>query len=255
MISRLLAPSMARLFRGDRHAHCAPKRPRARPRPRQAQPATPVRAATASQPVQTPRQFDTSVSAGRASAIMAASKKWVNGTQLTYYCFKRGDAVPAAWQGSNADIGGGRRSLRGLGQAGHRHRLPRASRRPRTRWCASASIRRTAPGPTWAATCSAVRDPLQRTMNFGWPLTTDLRPRHGAARDRPHARPGARAPEPERRHHLEPRRRCSTTSRARPTTGRSRRSSGTSCARSRRRRSRARPGIRTRSWSTSSSPG
>ena len=37
-----------------------------------------------SQPVQPIRQFDIGVAAGRARAIIAASTKWVNGTQLTY---------------------------------------------------------------------------------------------------------------------------------------------------------------------------
>ncbi|HEY2254426.1 MAG TPA: hypothetical protein VGI11_02215, partial [Variovorax sp.] len=56
------------------------------------------------QPMQLPRSFDAGVSAARARAILAGCRKWVNGTDLSYYCFKRGDAVPAAWQGSSADI-------------------------------------------------------------------------------------------------------------------------------------------------------
>src|SRR6478752_8508957 len=71
-----------------------------------------------SQPVQRPREFDPSVSINRASAIITFGKKWVNATDLTYYCFRPGDTVPASWQGDDADIEAVRTALQkwfGLG--------------------------------------------------------------------------------------------------------------------------------------------
>ena len=56
------------------------------------------------QPIQHPRQFDPAVDALRTRAIINGGKKWVNGTQLTYYCYKTGDAVAAARCGKPDDI-------------------------------------------------------------------------------------------------------------------------------------------------------
>jgi hypothetical protein len=123
------------------------------------------------QPVQTPRQFDSSVSAGRASAILASSKKWVNGTQLTYYCFKRGDAVPAAWQGSNEDAGVVEESFEAWAKLG----IGIAFRRVEAAEDAIVRIGFDAQDGSWSYVgrdVLGIRDPLQRTMNFGWPLTT-----------------------------------------------------------------------------------
>lgn len=105
------------------------------------------------QPIQVPRQFDSSVSAGRVSAIIASSKKWVNGTQLTYYCFKRGDGVPAAWQGSADDIGAVDDAFEAWAKLGI-GLSSGPSMHPKMPPSASASTRRTARGPMSAATCS-----------------------------------------------------------------------------------------------------
>jgi len=124
------------------------------------------------QPVQTPRQFDSSVSAGRASAILASGKKWVNGTQLSYYCFKRGDPVPAAWQGDSADIGVVDEAFEAWAKLG----IGISFRRVDVAEDATVRIGFDPQGGSWSYVgrdVLTVRDPLQRTMNFGWPLDTD----------------------------------------------------------------------------------
>jgi hypothetical protein len=124
-----------------------------------------------SQPIQTPRQFDPSVPAGRASAIIAAGKKWVNGTQLTYYCFKKGDAVPSAWHGTAADIGAVDEAFQAWAKLGLGISF-RGVTRPDD---AQVRIGFDAQDGSWSYVGRDVlgrRDPLERTMNFGWPLTT-----------------------------------------------------------------------------------
>jgi hypothetical protein len=123
------------------------------------------------QPVQTARQFDSSVSAGRAFAIIAASKKWVNGTQLTYYCYKRGDAVPAAWQGSTADMD----AVDDAFEAWFKLGIGISFRRLDAAEDATVRIGFDPHDGSWSYVgrdVLNVRDPLQRTMNFGWALTT-----------------------------------------------------------------------------------
>ena len=123
------------------------------------------------QPVQRPRQFDHTVSEGRAAAILASNKKWVNGTQLTYYCFKRGDPVPAAWQGSNEDAAVVEECFEGWAKLG----IGISFRRVEVAEDAIVRIGFDAQDGSWSYVgrdVLGVRDPLQRTMNFGWPLTT-----------------------------------------------------------------------------------
>ena len=124
-----------------------------------------------SQPVQQVRHFDLSVAAGRARAIIAASKKWVNGTQLTYYCFKRGDGVPAAWQGSTADIGVVDTSFETWAKLG----LGISFRRTEAPEDAMVRIGFDPQDGSWSYVGRDVlntRSPQERTMNFGWALTT-----------------------------------------------------------------------------------
>jgi hypothetical protein len=124
-----------------------------------------------SQPVQRPREFDAGVSARRAFAIISFGKKWVNGTDLSYYCFKPGDAVPAAWQGGAADVEAVRTAFQkwfGLGIGiGFREVA-----RPQD---ATVRIGFDPDDGSWSYVGRDVlgtRDPAERTMNFGWPLTT-----------------------------------------------------------------------------------
>lgn len=124
-----------------------------------------------SQPIQPPRVFDASVPAGRVSAIIASDKKWVNGTQLTYYCFKKGDAVPAAWHGSAADIGAVDEAFRVWARLG----LGISFRSVAHSGEAQVRIGFDANDGSWSYVGRDVlniRDPIQRTMNFGWALTT-----------------------------------------------------------------------------------
>ncbi|MBT2325069.1 hypothetical protein J7E62_22315 [Variovorax paradoxus] len=123
------------------------------------------------QPVQRPRQFDSSVSADRASAILASSRKWVNGTQLTYYCFKRGDPVPAAWHGGSDDASAVEEAFETWAKLG----IGISFRRVEAAEDAIVRIGFDAQDGSWSHVGRDVldiRDPLQRTMNFGWPLTT-----------------------------------------------------------------------------------
>lgn len=124
-----------------------------------------------SQPIQAQREFDADVSAGRASAIIAFDKKWVNGTQLTYHCFKNGDAVPRSWQGDANDIEAVDQAFAawaGLGLGIGFRKMDHAAD-------AQVRIGFDPDDGSWSYVGRDVlgrRDPLERTMNFGWPLTT-----------------------------------------------------------------------------------
>ena len=123
------------------------------------------------QPLQRPREFAADVSANRTRAIITFSKKWVNGTQLTYYCFKPGDAVPAAWQGSPADIA----EVDAAFQKWFALNIGisfKAVARPED---AQVRIGFDPEDGSWSYVgrdVASVRDPAERTMNFGWPLNT-----------------------------------------------------------------------------------
>lgn len=124
-----------------------------------------------SQPVQPVRQFDIGVAAGRARAIIAASKKWVNGTQLTYYCFKRGDGVPSAWQGNTADIGVVDTSFEAWAKLG----IGISFRRVEAPEDAMVRIGFDPQDGSWSYVGRDVlntKSPQERTMNYGWALTT-----------------------------------------------------------------------------------
>ncbi|HEY9099501.1 MAG TPA: M12 family metallopeptidase [Thiobacillus sp.] len=124
-----------------------------------------------SQPIQMPRQFDPSVDAMRARAIISNGKKWVNGTQLTYYCYQSGDAVPAAWRGSATDI----REVGNAFDAWFKLGIGisfKAVKRPED---ATLRIGFDAQDGSWSYVGRdnlGIRDPYSRTMNFGWALST-----------------------------------------------------------------------------------
>jgi hypothetical protein len=123
------------------------------------------------QPVQPVRQFDAGVAAGRARAILAAGKKWVSGTQITYYCFKRGDSVPAGWQGGGADIAVVDSSFETWAKLG----LSIGFRRVEAPEDAMVRIGFDPQDGSWSYVGRDVlntRSPQERTMNFGWSLTT-----------------------------------------------------------------------------------
>lgn len=123
------------------------------------------------QPPQRPREFDADVSAHRANAIITFGKKWVNGTDLTYYCFQSGDAVPIAWQGTPGDVEAVRTAFQkwfalGIGISFRQVARP------------DDAMVRIGFDPTdgsWSYVGRDILDfkaPNERTMNFGWPLTT-----------------------------------------------------------------------------------
>jgi hypothetical protein len=124
-----------------------------------------------SQPIQHPRQFDPSVDALRARAIVNGGKKWVNGTQLTYYCFRKGDPVPAAWHGSATDI----REVGAAFDTWFKLGIGisfRAAGRPEE---ATVRIGFDPGDGSWSYVgrdTLNIRDPQERTMNFGWALDT-----------------------------------------------------------------------------------
>lgn len=123
------------------------------------------------QPIQNPRTFDPAVDANRARAIISSSKKWVNGTQLTYYCYKSGDTVPAAWRGSAADIKQVDIAFQTWFKLGIGISFKAVSRPE------DAMLRiGFDPGDgSWSYVGRdnlGIRDPFERTMNFGWALTT-----------------------------------------------------------------------------------
>lgn len=124
-----------------------------------------------SQPIQHPRQFDPAVDALRARAIVNGGKKWVNGTQLTYYCYKAGDAVPSAWHGNAADI----REVGNAFQTWFKLGLGISFKEVKQPEDATIRIGFDAQDGSWSYVgrdTLNVRDPLASTMNFGWALTT-----------------------------------------------------------------------------------
>jgi hypothetical protein len=124
-------------------------------------------------PVQPKRKFDPSVAPGRVEAIIINGKKWVNGTQLTYYCFQRGDAVPTAWHGSTADIAVVDSSFEAWAKLG----LGISFRKVDAPEDAIVRIGFDQQDGSFSYVGRDVRDlvpsPQERTMNFGWPLTDD----------------------------------------------------------------------------------
>ena len=124
-----------------------------------------------SQPIQNPRQFDPAVDALRARAIISGSKKWVNGTQLTYYCYKAGDAVPAAWRGNAADI----REVGIAFEAWFKLGIGISFKQVSHPEDATLRIGFDPQDGSWSYVGRDnlnIRDPLTRTMNFGWALNT-----------------------------------------------------------------------------------
>lgn len=123
------------------------------------------------QPPQRTREFLPDVSAIRVRSIINSGKKWVNGTDLTYYRFKQGDAVPISWHGDPSDIAQVDAAFAqwfslGLGISF------RAVLHPED---AIIRIGFDQADGSWSFVGRDVlniRDPVQRTMNFGWSLTT-----------------------------------------------------------------------------------
>ncbi|MEJ8809433.1 M12 family metallopeptidase [Variovorax ureilyticus] len=123
------------------------------------------------QPIQPLRQFEVGMPAGRTRAILAASKKWVSGTQITYYCFKSGDSVPAAWLGGNADVGVVAEAFDTWAKLG----IGIGFRRVSTPEDAMVRIGFNPNDGSWSYVGRDVlniKSLQERTMNFGWPLTT-----------------------------------------------------------------------------------
>ena len=124
-----------------------------------------------SQPIQHPRQFDPAVDALRVRAIINGGKKWVNGTQLTYYCYKAGDAVPAAWRGNATDI----REVGLAFQTWFKLGIGISFKEVSHPEDATIRIGFDAQDGSWSYVgrdTLNIRDPLARTMNFGWALDT-----------------------------------------------------------------------------------
>lgn len=122
------------------------------------------------QPPQVQRVFNAEVSAQRALSINTFRKRWVNGTDISYYCFKRGDDVPKKWHGRPADIAEVDAAFQQWFSLGIGINF-RAVSRPE-----DAIVRiGFGEGKSWSLVGRDVkseRDPYKRTMNFGWPLDT-----------------------------------------------------------------------------------
>lgn len=124
-----------------------------------------------SQPIQHPRRFDPSVDALRARAIINSGKKWVNGTQLTYYCYNANDAVATARRGKAADIQEVRKAFQAWFKLGVGISFKEVAR-PED---AVIRIGFDQNDGSWSYVgrdVLTIRDPLDSTMNFGWPLDT-----------------------------------------------------------------------------------
>ena len=210
-ISRTAAPSMNNTIGGDRHAHCARTRP-----PRTGPPASPGAAATrrtlryCAQPVQPLRQFDPSVAPGRARAITGRRQE-VGGRHPAHLLLLQARATRCRRPGTAAaaDIAVVDSAFEAWAKLG----IGISFRRVRRARGRDGADRLRPQDGSWSYVGRDVlntRSPQERTMNFGWPLTTAYG-HDTALHEIGHTLgPRARAPEPERGHHLEPRRPCST---------------------------------------------
>lgn len=138
------------------------------------QPGTPARPAPrryCSQPAARPRVFAPGVSADRALAVITFGKKWVGATNLSYYCYAEGDGSPRTWHGVDADreaVQAAFNEWKALGIGIAFTRVPRPDD-------ATVRIGFDQADGSWSYVgrdALNVRDPAERTMNFGWPLTT-----------------------------------------------------------------------------------
>lgn len=123
------------------------------------------------QPAQRPREFDPDVAAGRAFAIISFSKKWVNATNLTYYCFRAGDGSPPHWHGNPGDVEAVKTAFSNWKAQGVGLTFTVVDR-PED---AKLRIGFDQADGSWSYVGRDnlnIRDPGERTMNFGWPLTT-----------------------------------------------------------------------------------
>lgn len=124
-----------------------------------------------SQPAQRQREFPPGVSAGRASSIINFGKKFVDGTDLSYYCFVAGDESPPSWHGRPEDVAAvvaAFKEWHSLGIGIKFHSVQRAGD-------ANLRIGFNPEDGSWSYVgrdSLTIRDPGERTMNFGWPLTT-----------------------------------------------------------------------------------
>ena len=131
--------------------------------------AAPTKLRYCSQPVPKPRVVPAGVESGRASAIIAFSKKWVAGTDLTYYCYRPGDGSGPAWHGKPSDIAAVSKAFAhwaALGVGISFREVPEAAQ-------AMVRIGFDQGDGSWSY---VGRDTLgiaagERTMNFGWALT------------------------------------------------------------------------------------
>jgi hypothetical protein len=124
------------------------------------------------QPIVDLRKFDPTVSSARAFSIISFGKQWVKGTDLTYYCFKSGDTqVNSAWRGKEADIAQVRKAFGQWYALGIGISFREVSRAED----AIVRIGFDATDGSWSYVgrdVLGVREPTERTMNFGWDLTT-----------------------------------------------------------------------------------
>lgn len=124
------------------------------------------------QPPRVLRVFDATVHPQRARAITNSDKKWVNGTQLTYHMFSTASTqVARSWRGGDADLVAVRKAFDTWAKLGLGITF-REAVRPED---AMIRIGFDSTDGSWSLVGRDVlteRDPLSRTMNFGWPLTT-----------------------------------------------------------------------------------
>jgi hypothetical protein len=123
------------------------------------------------QPAPRMPEFAQDVGPVRAFSIINHTKKWVNGTELTYYCYSSADAVPAAWRGKASDVQEVHAAFTKWSNLGLGLSFKAVSRAED----AQVRIGFDANDGSWSFMGRDVlleRDPLHRTMNFGWALST-----------------------------------------------------------------------------------
>ena len=131
----------------------------------------PARIRYCAQPPRRPRELPPDVSALRAASIITFGKKMVNGTDITYYCFKSGDAVPQAWHGNAKDLDAVGVAFQKWFSLG----IGISFREVNKPGDAMVRIGFDQTDGAWSLVgrdVLEVKDINERTMNFGWPLDT-----------------------------------------------------------------------------------
>ena len=123
------------------------------------------------QPIGVPRVLPPGLSIDQAKAIIVGQNKWLNHTALHFYFFRRGDGSPSAWVGPEDQHAAVRKAFdtwKGLGLGLEFAEVTTAAE-------AEVRIGFDQADGSWSYVGKDIlaQPQIERTMNFGWDLTTD----------------------------------------------------------------------------------